>query len=126
MFQKPDRPMGDTPNQPSITIIAEGSLITGDIRVSSDFRLAGNIDGHITSEGKCIIASSATVKGNIISPDSDIAGTVTGNLTVNQKLILRKTAVVQGDIRTNVLLVEEGARIDGTIVMGRNAGNLTK
>lgn len=119
MFQKPE---GDSSNQPSITIIAEGSLIKGSISVTSDFRLAGNIEGNVTSEGKCIIASTATVSGDIVSPDSDIAGTVTGNLTVNQKLILRKTAVVKGDIRTSVLLVEEGARIDGTIMMGRNAG----
>ncbi len=122
MFQKSERPLGDTSTQPSITIIAEGSLIKGSISVSSDFRLAGNIDGNITSDGKCIIASSATVLGDIVSPDSDIAGTVTGNLNVNQKLILRKTAVIKGDIRTSVLLVEEGARIDGTIVMGRHAG----
>jgi cytoskeletal protein CcmA (bactofilin family) len=119
MFQKPE---GDTSNQPSITIIAEGSLIKGSISVTSDFRLAGNIEGNVTSEGKCIIASTATVLGNIVSPDSDIAGTVTGNLTVNQKLILRKTAVIKGDIRTNVFLVEEGARVDGTIVMSRNGG----
>jgi cytoskeletal protein CcmA (bactofilin family) len=119
MFQKPE---GDSSNQPSITIIAEGSLIKGSISVTSDFRLAGKIDGDVTSEGKCIIASTATVLGDITSPDSDIAGTVTGNLTVNQKLILRKTAVIKGDIRTQVLLVEEGARVDGTIMMSRNAG----
>lgn len=117
MFQKTE---GDSSNQPSITIIAEGSLISGNISVTSDFRLAGKINGNVTSEGKCIVASSASVVGDILSPDSDIAGTVTGNLTVNQKLILRKTAVIKGDIRTNVLMVEEGARIDGTIVMGRN------
>lgn len=119
MFQKPE---GDSSNQPSITIIAEGSLIKGSISVTSDFRLAGNIDGNVTSEGKCIIASTATVMGDITSPDSDIAGTVTGNLTVNQKLILRKTAVIKGDIRTSVFLVEEGARVDGTILMSRHGG----
>jgi cytoskeletal protein CcmA (bactofilin family) len=119
MFEKQE---GDMSKQPSITIIAEGSLIKGSISVTSDFRLAGNIDGDVSSEGKCIIASTATVLGNIISPDSDIAGTVTGNLMVNQKLVLRKTAFIKGEIRTKVIMVEEGARVEGTIVMSRNGG----
>ncbi len=126
MFQKPDKPVNETPNQPSITIISEGSLIKGSIQVKSDFRLAGIIEGNILSEGKCIIASSARVVGDISSPDSDIAGAVNGNLVISQRLILRKTAVIKGDIRTNVLLVEEGATIDGTINMGRHAGTPTK
>lgn len=120
MFQKTDRSPNDLPLQPSITIISEGTVITGDIRVTSDFRLAGIIDGNVNTEGKCIVASTSTVKGNVQSPEADIAGTVNGHLTIGQRLTLRKTAVIKGNISTKVLLVEEGARIDGTIQMGRN------
>lgn len=120
MFDKPDRSSGELPIQPSITIISEGSVINGDISVRSDFRFAGTIEGNVTTEGKCIVASTSTVKGNVQSPDADIAGTVYGHLTITQRLTLRKTAVIKGNISTKVLLVEEGARIDGTIQMARN------
>jgi cytoskeletal protein CcmA (bactofilin family) len=126
MFQKNDRPTSEVPLQPSISIISEGTVITGDIRVTSDFRLAGIIDGHVVAEGKCIVASTSTVKGNIQAPEADIAGTVNGHLAIGQRLTLRKTAVISGNISTKVLLVEEGARIDGTLKMGREASGRGK
>jgi cytoskeletal protein CcmA (bactofilin family) len=107
----------DTPGQPNINMISAGTVISGTLQTNSDLRISGTVDGHITAESKCIVAESGLVKGDLSTKEADIAGTVEGELLVSNRLILRSSAVIIGDITTKVIMVEEGARIDGACKM---------
>lgn len=104
--------------QPSVNMISSDTVVTGSLETKSDVRISGTIDGQVKSDNKSVIAESGLVKGDLRSKEADIAGTVEGELFVSNRLILRSTAKISGDISTKVLMVEEGARIDGACNMG--------
>lgn len=108
----------DNPGQPNVNMISSGSVLTGSLHSKSDLRVSGTVNGEIHTESKCIISESGLVKGDIKTKEADVAGKVEGELNVSNKLILRASAVVIGDIRTKVLMVEEGAQINGSCKMG--------
>ncbi len=108
----------DIPGQPNINIISAGSVLTGTLKSKSDLRISGTVEGEVNAESKCIVSESGIVKGDLITKEADIAGTIEGEMKVSNRLILRSSAKIIGDIQTKVLMVEEGARIDGSCKMG--------
>ena len=108
----------DAIGQPDINMISKSTKITGALETKTDLRISGTIDGQVYAESKCFISETGLVKGDMKSKEADIAGTVEGELMVSNRLILRSTAKISGDIITKVLMVEEGARIDGACKMG--------
>lgn len=105
-------------NVPSINMISEGTRIVGSLSTQKDFRISGEVEGELRIEGKCIVASTAFIKGDIYASDADIAGKIDGEIIVKNKLIIRQSGQVTGDVHTKVLLVEEGARFEGACHMG--------
>lgn len=109
---------GTTQKSPSLNMISEGTKIKGTIKSQNDIRIAGRLEGEAICKGKIILSSSAHIDGNISSAEADIAGNVEGTIKVSNKLTLRQSANVGGDIFTKVLIVEEGAKINGNCRMG--------
>lgn len=103
---------------PSLNMISEGTKIKGTISTQNDIRIAGKLDGEAICKGKIIVTSAAHLDGDITSVDADIAGNVSGTVKVSEKLILRQSANIGGDIYTKLLVVEEGAQVNGTFRMG--------
>lgn len=112
--------------QPSVNMISSDTVVTGSLETKSDVRISGTIDGQVKSDNKSVIAESGLVKGDLRSKEADIAGTVEGELFISNRLILRSSAKISGDISTKVLMVEEGARIDGACNMGELADTTEK
>lgn len=111
--------MKEAPHKsPILNMISEGTKIKGSIISENDIRISGCVDGESICKGKIIITNSAKISGDLISVDADIYGNVDGSVKVSNKLILRQTANVGGDIHTKLLIVEEGALINGTFKMG--------
>jgi len=113
-----------TPKTPSLNLISEGTRIKGTITSQNDLRISGRLDGEAICKGKIIVASTARIDGNITTVEADIAGNITGTLKVSDRLTLRKSAIVGGDIYTKVLVVEEGAQMNGNCRMGAEVQEL--
>lgn len=111
---------GTTSKSPSLNMISEGTTIKGTIKSENDLRIAGRLEGEAICKGKVIISSSAHIDGNVTSVDADVAGKIEGTIKVSNKLSLRQSAIVGGDIYTQVLIVEEGAQLNGNCRMGKN------
>lgn len=126
MFGKNTKPQNSAKKknmsgEPSINIICAESVFTGTLKSKCDLRISGTIEGEVHAEGKCIVAESGTVRGDLASIEADIAGTISGELKVSNRLILRSSAKITGDIQTKILMIEEGAHIDGSCKMGNQA-----
>lgn len=125
---KPNNPKnnvnGTTQKSPSLNMISEGTKIKGTIKSQNDIRVAGRVEGEVICKGKIIVSSSAHIDGNISSVEADVAGKVEGTVKVSDKLTLRQTAVVGGDIFTQILIVEEGAQLNGNCRMGSQDTNI--
>lgn len=113
-----------TPKTPSLNLISEGTRIKGTITSQNDLRISGRLDGEAICKGKIIVASTARIDGNIATVEADIAGNITGTLKVSDRLTLRKSAIVGGDIYTKILVVEEGAQMNGNCRMGAEVQEL--
>ncbi|SMO32034.1 bactofilin family protein [Gracilimonas mengyeensis] len=123
---KSSTPNSNGGNSPAVNIISEGTQLDGDLNSQTDIRIAGTITGEAISKGKVIITGSGKVVGNITSADADIAGKIEGEVKVSNKLTLRDSAVVDGNIFTKTLIVEEGAKVNGSCKMGADIKSISR
>jgi len=102
---------------PSVNTIGKGTSIKGDIRSGGDFRIDGDLDGSIKSDGKIVVGATGTIKGEIVCENADISGKIDANLKVSQLLSLKAACDVRGDIITDKLAIEPGAKFSGSCSM---------
>jgi cytoskeletal protein CcmA (bactofilin family) len=101
----------------SVYLISEGTTVVGDITSEHGIRISGIVKGTVKSNGKCIIASTAEIEGDLEAVDAEISGYVNGEIVISNKLLLRETARVIGKITTSILNVEDGAKMSGICEM---------
>lgn len=106
------------------SIIAQGTVISGDIESNGDIRLDGLIKGNIRCKARIIIGANAIVEGNVYSKDADIFGQVKGNLHIAEMLQLKNLAIIDGDINTGKLQMEHTVSFNGQCKMGANVVEL--
>lgn len=89
---------------------------TGEVRFKSMLRIDGHFSGQVTSaDGTLIVSSGAQVtQAEIDVAVAKINGTVEGNIHASRELVLGRTASVTGQVTAPALIVEEGARFNGT------------
>lgn len=103
---------------PTTNVLASGIEIIGSIRFQNDMHIDGKIDGEIQSEsGKVTIGEMADIKGNIHAGEVHVYGHVDGNVR-SERCHLSGHAVINGDITTQVLSMDEGARLSGRAEIG--------
>lgn len=98
-------------------VIAKNTSFIGDIVSEGDFRIDGNLEGNLKTDGKVIIGSAGTIKGKVESNHADIEGEFSGDLLVNETLTVRGTASIFGDVVVGKLSVEPGASFNATCSM---------
>jgi len=104
-------------SEASLSIIAAGMRITGDVETTGTLKIDGRIDGSVTGARQLLLGRGGAIHGNVRAGEVVIGGVVDGAITADERLELQGTAVVNGDIDTKSILVLEGARINGTVRM---------
>ena len=69
-------------------------------------------------EQTVIVGESASIQAVIHAASIVISGEVKGDMTATNKITLQQTARVTGDLRTPGIVIEEGAKLEGRIVIG--------
>lgn len=115
MFEKPKKSITD--NLGKTNRIVEGTLITGDITSTADFRLDGRLVGNFTSQGKIVIGPGGSITGDIICKNADIEGKFDGSIEVEELLSVKSSAYINGQVVTGKLSVEPGASFTATCAM---------
>ena len=77
-------------------LLAIGELVSEVAVLGSDYRELGGLDQRIAA----------------------VAGEVKGNITARRKITLEPTAVVNGNLCTPGIVIQEGAKLEGRIVIG--------
>jgi cytoskeletal protein CcmA (bactofilin family) len=101
------------------TLISEGCILDGNIKAPAYARIDGQITGDIMVDEGLIIGEKGSVHGNIVTKEMVVYGAVTGNLQVNS-LEIKASGKITGEIRTQTLLVENGAVYNGSLSMTQN------
>ncbi len=89
---------------------------TGEVRFKSMLRIDGKFSGQvISSDGTLIVSNGAQVTKAVINVAvAKINGTVEGDINATKELVLGRTASVTGKVSTRALIIEEGARFNGS------------
>ena len=114
---KPEARPGASAADNSLSVIAAGMLITGDVESSGVVKVEGRIEGSIRRARQVLIGRQGSVKGDVEAREVVIGGRVEGTTTGHDRVDIQGTAVVQGDVNTKTIVVQEGGRINGTVHM---------
>ena len=106
--------------QPPIkSLIAQGTVIEGNLRFTDGLRIDGEVIGDIrAADGGAsilVISETATVSGHIHADHVIINGRVAGPVHASELLELQPKAKIQGDVSYKALEMHQGAVISGQL-----------
>ena len=105
-------------------LMAEGKVTIHANTVSSiaakGLELIGStLTGGVTVDGDVTLDGGSSITGNVRARSVDSTGAIRGNLAARDSVALRGRASVTGDIKTALLSVERGVRINGKVDMAQ-------
>lgn len=105
---------------PSTSVDATTKL-EGTLHCKETLRIDGVIKGRVECEKVVLVGEGANVQASIEAHEIQVNGTVKGDIVARRKISLGHTAVVTGDLTTPGIVIEEGAKVKGRIVIGSDA-----
>ncbi len=110
-------PTGTSPED-VISIIGPGMKVVGDCVTTGSLRIEGAVQGTVRAGKAVVVGKEGFVDGDIETQDAVISGRVVGTLTIASRLELHATCHIEGTIRARRMQLEEGASIEGQIMVG--------
>jgi cytoskeletal protein CcmA (bactofilin family) len=98
--------------------LGAGTSYQGKLQFSGSVRIDGTFKGEVESSGALVIGKDALVTGELRVGQIIVSGRVEGEVTAAERVVLHKTAHLVGNLRTPVLVMEEGAIVEGQVTMG--------
>ena len=102
----------------SMSVIATGMRIVGDVESSGVIKVEGTIEGSIRGARQLLLGKSGAVHGDIHVVDAIIGGTVVGSIVASDRVEIQAASSVEGDIHTKSIVVFDGGMINGSVRMG--------
>ncbi len=106
----------------NVVSLGPRDILQGRLEVQGDLRIAGNVEGDLKASGDVSIEPGATIQAAIEGANVSVRGQVTGNVTARKRLTLGGSGLLQGDVRVSRLTVEDGATLNGSVVMSSDRG----
>lgn len=110
--------------------------VQGDIVTTKDLKLKGKIQGNatggnvelysihmvgnVTASGTAMLDSESEVEGDVTAESLVLNGKIQGDVQVSKRLSLEGSAVIVGRVAAERLSVDEGAIIQGEILIGKS------
>ncbi len=110
---------------PATSIDADTQL-SGKIRCKETIRIDGHVKGEVRCDKTVIVGQGAKVEATIQADSIIISGEVKGNIVAKRKITLNGTARTIGNLSTPGIVIEEGAKLEGQIVIGADAPSAQK
>ena len=97
--------------------ISQGIRIKGEVTGSEDLFLDGHFEGKLNlSDGSSLtVGPNGVVKADIFAREVIVRGRVDGKIVGREKIQLWSTGNVAGDLRTERLMIEDGAVLRGRV-----------
>jgi cytoskeletal protein CcmA (bactofilin family) len=94
-------------------LIGEGCQIEGRCVLTGTVMLDGTFKGEIVCTDTLVVGEHASVSATIRSATVIVNGLVRGDVEATGRIELAKTGRVVGDLRAPVIVLEEGASLEG-------------
>ena len=100
------------------TSIDATTQLTGKLRCKDTIRIDGRLKGELHCEKNVIIGEAALIEASISAQEIIVFGEVKGDVVAKRKITLESSARMTGDLSTPGIVIEEGAKLSGRIVIG--------
>ena len=94
------------------TVIAAGTKLVGDLALSDNLHVDGEVEGTIRSESEVAIGESGRIQGDLSANSVMISGRFEGNVAAH-RLEIVAGGRVDGDVSVSELVIESGALFNG-------------
>lgn len=95
------------------TLINEGTEIEGKVTFTGTVLLNGRMRGEIVSNDSLVVGEKGVVNATIHAGMVEISGEVVGNISATDRIELHANCRVYGDIEAPVVIIDEGALLEG-------------
>ncbi|MCP9452749.1 MAG: polymer-forming cytoskeletal protein [Nitrospira sp.] len=109
------------PAESVIAFVGKGVAFKGVITYSGTVRIDGAFDGEIHADGGLVVGPEAVITAKITAGSVVSEGTITGDVYASERVTLLSPAVMNGSLKTPLLSIEEGVRMNGTLEMAESA-----
>jgi len=111
-------PRPAAPSPVHTTYLGPTISLTGELRCGESLRIDGSMKGEVHCDQLLTIGEKGSIFASIEGETVVIAGEVKGDITARRKITLESTARVTGDLTTPGIVIQEGARLEGRIMIG--------
>lgn len=101
------------------SFIANGVELKGELNSKGSIRLDGLVEGKINIQGDLIVGEKGFIKGEVRAESMVLAGKVEGNINTKGRLEITASGSLLGDVVCSVLIIQEGATLDGHSKMSK-------
>ncbi len=99
------------------TILGKGTKFEGKISVQHSLRVDGHFEGDIDTTDTLVVGKDGEVIGNTKVKDLVIGGKLNGTVIAEGKIVLESKSEFRGEMKTNKLVIDEGAIFEGKCSM---------
>ncbi|MBW8773083.1 MAG: polymer-forming cytoskeletal protein [Gemmatimonadetes bacterium] len=92
-----------------LSIIASGTVITGDVKTEGTVKVEGEVLGNVHAGQQVLLARGSRVKGDVQSREAVIGGIVEGAIR---------------DVTTQRIVIAEGGQVNGGLEMTKKGGSV--
>jgi cytoskeletal protein CcmA (bactofilin family) len=100
-----------------VTVVSHDTVWNGEIDSQGSMHIHGRLDGVIRAKDDVYILEEATVAAEVNARNVVISGRYEGAVTCESRFEVLPTGRVRGNVRAPVLVVHDGAEINGSIQM---------
>jgi len=118
----PAAPSAPPVKREAAAILDQNTDLTGTLHSKRNVLVEGCFEGEIEAKETIWVEPGAITEGKLRSNDAVISGSVDGQVECQHRLQITKSATVSGEIKTPVLIIEEGATINCRFTMARPGG----
>jgi cytoskeletal protein CcmA (bactofilin family) len=104
------------------TFLDASTDFSGKLKCTESLRIDGRVEGEVHCDHAVVIGEPGVVLASIQADSVVIAGQVKGDINARSKITLDKTARVTGDLCTPGIVIQEGAKLEGRIMIGSDEG----
>lgn len=105
--------------QTKTSVIASGTVITGNFKTSENLRVDGKVVGDVVCEKRLVIGATGHINGTVKAAEMTMMGKLEGTAEVASLASLGATADFKGKIMAVKLEMEEGAMFNGEFSIGQ-------
>jgi cytoskeletal protein CcmA (bactofilin family) len=98
------------------TLIDTQADVEGNLK-GKDAHILGRFKGDVTLSGRVLIGESSRVEAKVTADSAEIAGEFKGEVKA-RSVTLTEKARVQGSVEAQILIVRDGAQLNGAVSSG--------